>query len=192
MAQADSNHTTNASRRRFLAFTAAASAVSVGSLAVAALPAAATSHRACHSDPAFAAIEAHRASMVAYDTCARNEDVLEKSIPTNKRRATNWDEIVETDDPRWIEHNLNLKCLHDLGCDAESELCDIVPTTMAGVIALVAYMREVGKFGSDGNFSSVFAEDENDEHGQPWSYFALGNIAEALKTITAAASLVVT
>ena len=39
MSQATNQHTYNSSRRRFLAFTAAASAVGAGSLAVAAMPA---------------------------------------------------------------------------------------------------------------------------------------------------------
>jgi hypothetical protein len=52
-------------RRRFLAVSAGASIASVGTLAVAAMPAAAPGSPACVVDPIFAAIEAHRKAAAA-------------------------------------------------------------------------------------------------------------------------------
>ena len=58
MAKADLNHTT--SRRRFMTVAAAASAVSAGALAVAAMPPAAL--QVCSLDPALALITQKRAA----------------------------------------------------------------------------------------------------------------------------------
>jgi len=52
-------------RRRFLAVSAGASIASVGTLAMAAMPATAPDDGACAADPIFAAIEAHRKAAAA-------------------------------------------------------------------------------------------------------------------------------
>jgi hypothetical protein len=73
MIKADRVHSTpptntpiDSTRRRFLTVAAGASVASVGSLAAAAMPAAAPDSAACAVDPIYAAIEAHRKAHAAH------------------------------------------------------------------------------------------------------------------------------
>ena len=94
MSQANSINTTSLpvdlSRRRFMAAAAAASAVSAGALAVAAMPpvAAVGIPAAClTTDPIFAVIERHRAEQQAYEAAITDQGKLEETLPDEVRRS---------------------------------------------------------------------------------------------------------
>src|ERR1700759_4253382 len=92
-------NSTNTTRRGFLS-TAAALAAS----AAVAIPANAAN--ALGADPILDAIEAHKAARLAFENAVSRGSALEQELPREKTRSwiMDWEEeIVETDDPRWID-----------------------------------------------------------------------------------------
>src|SRR2546426_2476582 len=76
-------------------------------------------------------------------------DEWEAAIPGDKRKTRHIDEeVFETDDPRWLAFLHALHQLHEAESEAECALADIVPTTMAGVCALLKYGAEVEVHGA--------------------------------------------
>jgi hypothetical protein len=79
------------------------------------------------------------------------------------------EEVFETDDPRWLSHKRTLHELFEAESTAECDLASIVPTTTAGVCALLKWCRSLS-----------FYEDENDKWGHSWHYFVNRDIVECL------------
>jgi hypothetical protein len=129
-----------------------------------------------NNDPIFAAIEAHRNAEAAYDVQCRQNDHLEAEICSEKRR-TKGAEIVETDDPRWIAFEQELDRLGDIELGAEAELANVVPTTPAGVVALLKYAADHEKRGCQWRDLC----NENDQTQCTWYEAVLQNIVEGLK-----------
>jgi hypothetical protein len=126
---------TNTTRRGFLS-TAAALAAS----AAVAIPANAAD--ASTPDPIFEAIEAHKAARLALENAVSRGSALEQELPREKTRSwiTVWEEeIVETDDPRWIDSVREVNRTSDAATDAAYALANVAPTTMAGVVGLLQY-----------------------------------------------------
>jgi hypothetical protein len=125
-------------------------------------------------DPIFAAIARHQAAEAAYSIVAKDNDQLEHLIPDDKQRGGLWCHELSldpNDDPRWTAH---LIALQRVGCELEepkAELLDTVPTTMAGVIALVRYARERDACGDGCLAVGLY-----------------GNIADALEALTEVAA----
>jgi hypothetical protein len=95
---------------------------------------------AAEADPIYAAIEEHKRAHAAVNVEIVKTDELEAAIPSAKRKTLHIDEeVFETDDPRWLTHLRTLHELYDAESDAECALADIVPTTAAGVCALLKY-----------------------------------------------------
>ncbi len=72
----------------------------IAGTAIASQPAAAA------DDPIFAAIDAHRAAVDARNSIIGVHSILEDELPRDKRRSSVIcfeEDIVETDDPRWID-----------------------------------------------------------------------------------------
>src|SRR5580698_3350389 len=112
---------TNTTRRGFLS-TGAALAAS----AVAAIPANAAN--ALRADPIFEAIESHKAAHLAFENAVRRSFALEEELPREKARSwiTVWDqEIIETDDPRWIDSVHEVDRTSDAATDAAYALASI-------------------------------------------------------------------
>jgi hypothetical protein len=160
--------TENMSRR-----TLVAGGLALAAPATAALPAAI----GAELDPIFAAIERHKAAEDAYSVVSKDDDRLSGLIPEDSRKGWLWfpDEqplhLDPKDDPRWTAH---LTALYRVACELhepKAELLDTVPTTMAGVIALIRHARERDACG-DG----CLAVD------------LYGNIADALEDIAEAAA----
>ncbi|MEA2892606.1 MAG: hypothetical protein QOI05_3399 [Bradyrhizobium sp.] len=126
---------TNTTRRGFLS-TAAALAAS----AAVAIPANAAD--ASTPDPIFEAIEVHKAARLAFDNAVSRGSALEQELPREKTRSwiTVWEEeIVETDDPRWIDSVREVHRTSDAATDAAYALANVAPTTMGGVVELLQY-----------------------------------------------------
>lgn len=100
-------------------------------------------------DPIFGAIDAHKRAYAAFSDALSEIDELEKTIQRDKRKTqlSFSDEIIETDDPRWITWEKQLRALRDAEGDAECSLVSIVPTTLQGILALLQYAAEHEKKG---------------------------------------------
>jgi hypothetical protein len=122
----------NTTRRRFLSTAAALAAPVAVSMPADALGA----------DPIFEAIEVHKAARLAFENAVSRGSALEKELPREKTRSwiTIWEEeIVETDDPRWIDSVREVHRTSDAATDAAYALANVAPTTMAGVVGLLQY-----------------------------------------------------
>jgi hypothetical protein len=127
------------SRRRFLTQAAAATA---GSAALAtALSVSGTAAGAVQiSDPILDAIDAHKAAHSKWLSWVDRHCKLESELPEEKRRSdTCRDNIVETDDPRWIEAERQVDLTGDAEIEAAYTLVEVIPTTRLGVLALLEH-----------------------------------------------------
>src|ERR1700694_1801552 len=111
MAQVNSENSTSMpvvqSRRRFLS-QAAGIAAGAGLAAMAAASVPSTAFADPASGSVHAAIEAHKAAWAAYEVDGTSR--LEAALPKDRRQSDYW-EVFETDDPRWIEHGRTLEAL---------------------------------------------------------------------------------
>jgi hypothetical protein len=122
-------------RRRFLS---TAVGIAAGSTALAL----ANPVLAAANDPIFDAIDAHKAARLAFENAVSRGSALEQELPREKTRSwiTVWEEeIVETDDTRWIDSVREVHLTCDAATDAAYALANIAPTTMAGVLGLLQY-----------------------------------------------------
>ena len=152
MIRADSKPTT--SRRGFLA-RGAATVAGASLLATPALPALTSPAGA---DPIFDAIEKHKVAYAALSAAVHQHDHHE-------------DEHTERD----------LDLAHDAEIDAACELL-VVPSTMAGVIALLTYATSAAQ--ADDWPTGLVEDDGKREHS--WEFFAMCNCREALESLAVA------
>jgi hypothetical protein len=194
MARADSNTTTrspaDSSRRRFLTVAAAASAVSVTALAAAAMPvqqtcALASLEAGALEDPIFTAIENHKAVHAAWVATVGRHYALEEELPEERRRSHfycgggEYDRLVKTDDPRWIETAREVIHTSLASDEAALALLTVTPTTRAGILAL---LQHAVSHDTDGQAWPVDLEGE-DGKTRTWHHFLLENLAKAIATI---------
>ena len=162
---------TNTTRRGFLS-TAAALAAS----AAVAIPANAAS--APGADPILEAIEVHRAARLAFENAVSRNFALEQELPREKRRSyiTVWEEeIVETDDPRWIDSVREVDRTSDAATDAAYALANVAPTTMAGVVGLLQYAIS---FPPEEWPEGVASDDDSET--RPWHTFLIETLIAVL------------
>jgi hypothetical protein len=154
----------NTTRRGFLS-TAGALAAS----AAVAIPANAAN--ASMPDPIFEAIEAHRAARLVFENAVSRGSALEQELPREKTRS--WimvweEEIVETDDPRWIDSIREVNRASDAATDAAYALANVAPTTMAGVVGLLQYAISISpEEWPEG------VESDDDTETRPWHTFLI-------------------
>ena len=126
-------------RRRFLS---TAAGITAGSTALAL----ADPVLAAANDPIFEAIEFHKAARLAFENAVSWGSALEQELPREKTRSwiTVWEEeIVETDDPRWIDSVREVHRTSEAATDAAYALANVAPNTMAGVVGLLQYAISV-------------------------------------------------
>jgi hypothetical protein len=164
-------NSTNTTRRSFLS-TAAALAAS----AAVAIPANAAN--ALGTDPILAAIEVHKAARLAFENAVSRGSALEEELPDEKTRSwiTVWEEeIVETDDPRWIDSVREVHRTSDAATDAAYALANVAPTTMAGVVGLLQYAIS---FPPEEWPEGV--QSDEDTETRPWHYFLIETLIAVL------------
>jgi len=166
--------TTTTSRRTILAGATALSALAATIPAVSA-----------ETDPAFAAIEAHKAAYAAFITTAREGMALEAELPREKRRSNLWvDEItvVESDDPRWIAHLGSCNAASHAMDQAAVDLLDAAAdTTLAGAVALIQHAAEMARLEPGGLWPSV---QDDDVKGDEWhEHFHIALAASLAKAV---------
>jgi hypothetical protein len=164
---ANTNTPTDTTRRRLLA-------VAAGGAVAAAIPARAYPGHA--ADPIFAAIEKHRAACIVWDAAVDVQSVF----PDSAKRRT-------------AEQQRQLDDLNDAVDDAREPLVDAgvdlvatKPTTLAGIVAAVSYMRK--QMRDDGTYMPWEAEFEfeyaegcagDSRHTMGWIDAFLDTIADA-------------
>jgi hypothetical protein len=159
---------TNTTRRGFLS-TATALAASVA----VAVPA-----KASTPDPIFDAIEVHKAARFAFENAVSRSCALEQELPREKTRSwvTVWEEeIVETDDPRWIDSVREVHQTSEAATDAAYALANVAPTTMAGVVGLLQYAIS---FPPEEWPEGVASDDDTET--RPWHYFLIETLIAVL------------
>jgi hypothetical protein len=100
---------------------------------------------------------------------------LDRELPIEKCRSsvTLWgEEIVSTDDPRWIECERAVLRRMDEETDAACTLINVLPTTMAGLVSLLQYAV-------DGEGWPTSLESESGKN-QSWRQLLIANLAEVL------------
>jgi hypothetical protein len=138
------------------------------------------------ADPIFAAIKAHKAAHAVLEAAVHRHSELEQSIPRDKRQSkieAGEEEIVESDDPQWIEAERELHHAFDAETDAACELVTIKPTTPAGMVALLRYAIEAD---TDGMGWPDGLQSDDGKLTRSWHYFLIENIAETFAESLAA------
>jgi hypothetical protein len=140
------------------------------------------------ADPIFSAIDDHRKAAAAYDAICVVTDDLEEAIPKEKRRtrvARLDDErkIVETDDPRWIAHEVALADAGSAESDAECDLATVAPTTLQGIVALMKYATEVEERGCAWPTDLYDPEEPEYKLGRSWHFFMHRNVVRTLEDL---------
>jgi hypothetical protein len=193
MAQADRVHSTpptntsattpQSSRRGFLV---QAAGVAVGGAALGAglplpaSPATAVQSIDAEADPIFAAIEAHRRAVATHSEAVGTEGALEESLPDDQQRSvlTVWrEEIVETDDPRWIAAIRARWATSNSMDDLAIDLLNTEPTTVTGIEALLRYFA--------GQEKELFPYEVSHDDGSegPFGSYLVRHAADALRKI---------
>jgi hypothetical protein len=131
----------NTSRRGFLA---QAAAVTAGGAALGlALPLPGSAAGAGQApDPIIEVIEAHRAANAKWLSAVDRHCKLESELSEDKRRSSidAWAaQIVETDDPRWVEAEREYQLTGDAETAAAYALLEVLPSTREGLLALLVH-----------------------------------------------------
>lgn len=132
------------------------------------------------ADPIFAAIDAHKAVSAAMIAEIELHSALEHSLPREQRRSSvtaHGEEIVETDDLRWIESERAVMRSYDAQDAAACALVGMQATTMAGVIALLQYATAADVDGM--GWPTDLLSDDGKVTGS-WHYFLAESVACSL------------
>jgi len=149
----------------------------IAGTAIASQPAAAA------DDPIFAAIDAHRAAVDAGNSIIGVHSILEDELPRDKRRSSVIcfeEDIVETDDPRWIDAERGVSRAWDTEYSIAVDLLNVRPTTLAGVLALLQYANAAD---IDGEVWPTDLLSDDGEKTRSWHYFPIEALAETLPTL---------
>jgi hypothetical protein len=144
---------------------------------------------ATEADPIFEAVATHRKAYDAFNECLTRQSRLEDELPKDLRQSKidAWEvNIVETDDPRWIAIEKEVRRLDDAEVEASIALIDIEPTTLLGAAHLMGYVVE--REASGGEWPSGLVEDDAPpaKFGKPWAFFLHRNLAEFITRMAAA------
>jgi hypothetical protein len=169
MIKADRVHSTpptntpiDTTRRRFLAVAAGASVVSVGTLAVAAMPTAAPDSAACAVDPAFALIRAKREADVLHSWAIDAHDAAEEWQGPSSDVAL---KAAERCDAAGLAVN-----------EIDWKLTTTSPTTLAGVVAVLRLANLIEDAGCEWPLTDTIGPDD-------WHYQLRATMAAAIEAI---------
>jgi hypothetical protein len=139
-------------------------------------------------DPIYEAIEGHKAARAAFECELRQHAALERELPAEKRQTliNAWERtVVPTDDPRWIAAERAIDSYSDAETDAACVLISVLPTTIAGVVALLHYAIEAD---TDGVGWPQALESDDGSKTRSWGHFLLANLALILPELTGGAA----
>ncbi|MGY2906565.1 twin-arginine translocation signal domain-containing protein [Bradyrhizobium sp. URHC0002] len=135
-------------------------------------------------DPILAVIQRHRTAHAEFDAAVRVEFDLEPKLPRDGRRSsvTAWEEIIfDTDDPRWIEAVQRRDQTGHKADQAAWDLVKVQPTTMAGLAALLAHVKE--RENLDDNDAWPQLPPDGEEVAETWSCVLHRNLAAVIEAI---------
>jgi hypothetical protein len=133
---------------------------------------------AAANDPILEAIEAHKTARLAFENAFSRGCALEQELPREKTWSwiTVWEEeILETDDPRWIDSIREVNRASDAATDAAYALANVAPTTMAGVVGLLQYAISIQPEEWPEGVDS-----DDDTETRPWHYFLIETLIAVL------------
>ncbi|MCK1639591.1 hypothetical protein IVA95_18710 [Bradyrhizobium sp. 157] len=128
-------------------------------------------------DPIFAAIEAHKAAAAGAEAVQRQYSDFENELADNERLQR--DRRLKDETRRGQEIEAALKQAWHVEQCAAYDLLNVDPTTMAGVVALLAYSEEH----DDANCGMGWPDDIHCEElkgNRTWRYFLINNLIEVL------------
>jgi hypothetical protein len=131
-------------------------------------------------DPILAAIETHKAVYRSLADAVHTHSDLEQLLPRDKRQSSidAWEEnIVATDDPRWINSEPALHAAYDTETDAAIELITVLPTTAAELLALFEYAISADR---DGELWPTGLQSDDGKRTRSWHHFLIENLSEIL------------
>jgi len=133
-----------------------------------------------NQDPIFAAIGAHRAATAGVLAIIEAHNALETELPNDKRCSivtVCGEEIVATDDPRWIDCQRAVVLAWKVQDEAAVALLNIRPTTLAGVTALLRYAVEANV--DDQVWPAELLTDDAGNR-RSWHHFLVESVAAAM------------
>jgi hypothetical protein len=134
-------------------------------------------------DPVYAAIERHKAAEAALEAAVGTHNDLEAEIPAGLRQSSVYsfeEDIVATDDPRWIASERAVSAASARAEQCAMELVTIRPTTWAGLRAVAIYAVEAD---TDGEMWPRQVDHEGET--ATWHHWFIKMIAETLPTLAA-------
>ncbi len=138
-------------------------------------------------DPIFAEIEAHKKARAIWIAAIDRNSRLEKELPKEKRKSSVdafGETIIATDAGSWIESEREVCQTSDGEIDAAIALLGVLPTTQAGLRALLRYAIDADTDG-EGWPSSLEAEIDGRMRARSWQFFLIRNLAEAVDNLAA-------
>jgi hypothetical protein len=137
-------------------------------------------------DPIFASIEAHQRAEEEFSAALRRLSGLENELPKERRRSEinmGLLAIVSEDDPMWVEVQKTVLASHKTTDEAATQLLSTLPTTLAGVVAVLRYAYDYERHGLD--FPGGYDDGDLSEcpGGVEWSVYFHRNLAQAIETI---------
>lgn len=154
--------------RRSLLATVAAAAVSPAAIA----------NAVGEPDPVFGAIQVHKNAHKSVEIAAHAHSLLEREIVASGVRMS----TAREDDPRLTASENAMSAAYDVEADAA---CDILgnslPTTMAGVCALLSYAVEADTDGV--GWPEDLCESESVLDRRSWQQILIARLAEILPDI---------
>ena len=143
-------------------------------LAVATVPSASAG-----ADPIFAAIEVHKAARVRVYAAIDANNLIETQIIGAGKRLRD-----SKDNPEYVCCENALDVAHDAETDAACALVNILPTTIAGVIALLSYAHSSDTDGE--GWPELATDDGPKARTRSWQFFLIQNLAEILPGMVSA------
>jgi hypothetical protein len=138
-------------------------------------------------DPIFGVIEAHRAAWRRASEAFDRMSGIEESLP---RGAPHWayfcDPVPADLDPTLVEACLDHRAAWEAHVDAAVELVTVLPTSIAGLIALLNYSLKFSIEDQCWPSDLVGAEGDNDENiYRPWHIWMQRHVVEVLEGMAA-------
>src|SRR5258708_7876571 len=127
-------------------------------------------------DPILEAIEAHKAARAAVASVLDVHTILEKELPRERRRSNvdAWEEnIIDTDDPRWIECERAVMRAWEAEDEAAAALVSIQPTSRAGLLALLDHAVA---YDTDGHGWPRGLVSDDGKRTRDWHQFLIENL----------------
>ena len=133
------------------------------------------------TDPIFAAIEAHKAACAGLRAACDRIAVFERELQANGRLQR--ESRPEDERRQGEEIEAALDRAHDAETDAACVLVSGLPTTMAGVMALLRYAIDADK---DGEMWPTELQSDDGSKTGTWHSFLIADLVDILPELTVA------